>query len=271
MKKYILFLVGPTCVGKTELSISLIQKYPLEIINMDSVMVYKYMDIGTSKPNKKILKKFNHHLIDICDPKFDYSVFNFCIDAINTINLCWKNKKIPLLVGGSMLYFNLLYNFLTKLNLNDFSIFYKKNKRNIEILQNFIEKHQILYFDIKIFIFAIIPFNENKLFNLIKKRLYNMIKNGFIEEVNFLYSRNDITLKCKSIKSIGYNDLWLYCDNKLTFKNAINSTLNSTINLYKKQIIWLKKFKKNMIFVENKNYVSLNYLSNIIDKNLIFF
>lgn len=97
--------MGPTACGKTNLAINLSQQLPIEIINVDSAQVYIGMDIGTNKPNRTELTIVKHHLIDICNPQEYYSVSKFCEDASILLNKIHARGKIPLLVGGTMLYF----------------------------------------------------------------------------------------------------------------------------------------------------------------------
>ena len=103
--KKVIFLMGPTACGKTELAINLANRLPVEIINVDSAQIYIGMDIGTNKPSKQQLALTKHHLIDIRLPNQHYSVADFCSDADNLIKSIHAKNKIPLLVGGTMLYF----------------------------------------------------------------------------------------------------------------------------------------------------------------------
>lgn len=100
--------MGPTAVGKTALAMQLALKLPVDLISVDSVMVYRGMDIGTGKPSAEELARFPHKLIDICDPKDAYSAAQFCSDAKQTMQQSWQQHRIPLLVGGTMLYFKAL-------------------------------------------------------------------------------------------------------------------------------------------------------------------
>lgn len=101
-------LMGPTASGKTPLAIELIQHFPCEIISVDSAMVYRGMDIGTAKPDAATLQKAPHRLIDIRDPAEKYSAGDFRTDALREIAEVIKLGKIPLLVGGTMMYFRVL-------------------------------------------------------------------------------------------------------------------------------------------------------------------
>lgn len=108
MKNKIICLLGPTASGKTNLAIRLTQEFPCDIISVDSAMVYRDMDIGTAKPTAAELAIAPHRLINICDPRENYSAGQFCQDALREINDIHHQGRIPLLVGGTMLYFNLL-------------------------------------------------------------------------------------------------------------------------------------------------------------------
>lgn len=111
----VLFLMGPTAAGKTQLVVRLRQSLPVDIISVDSAMVYKGMDIGTAKPSAEILAIAPHRLIDICDPMEAYSAARFCHDARKEINAIRSNGRIPVLVGGTGLYFRSLEHGLSKL------------------------------------------------------------------------------------------------------------------------------------------------------------
>ena len=111
----IISLLGPTGIGKSSLAIELKNKYPIEIISVDSVMIYRDMNIGTDKPSDKILSSIKHHLINIRNPNESYNVGQFYKDIRIIIKDIHDNDKIPLLVGGSMMYFNSLFNGLSLL------------------------------------------------------------------------------------------------------------------------------------------------------------
>jgi tRNA dimethylallyltransferase len=103
-----IFLMGPTAAGKTDLAIELTKVLPCELISVDSALVYRGMDIGTAKPSKALLEKYPHRLIDILDPSQSYSAADFRTDALQAMGEITARGKIPLLVGGTMLYFKAL-------------------------------------------------------------------------------------------------------------------------------------------------------------------
>lgn len=103
-----IFLMGPTASGKTDLALELMQALPCMLISVDSAMVYRGMDIGTAKPSPELLAQYPHHLVDIRDPLDSYSAADFCTDALALMAKATAAGRIPLLVGGTMLYFKAL-------------------------------------------------------------------------------------------------------------------------------------------------------------------
>lgn len=101
-------LMGPTASGKTELAMSLADHYPCELVSVDSALVYRGMDIGTAKPDRSTLLRYPHHLVDILDPAESYSAARFRVDVLELIGDIVARGRIPLLVGGTMLYFRAL-------------------------------------------------------------------------------------------------------------------------------------------------------------------
>jgi len=110
-----IFLMGPTASGKTGLAVELLQQLPIELISVDSALVYKGMDIGTAKPDAATLAKAPHHLIDIIEPTHTYSAAHFRKDALALMVDITSRGKIPLLIGGTILYFNALQGGLSQL------------------------------------------------------------------------------------------------------------------------------------------------------------
>jgi tRNA dimethylallyltransferase len=118
----VICLMGPTASGKTALAVELVQQLPCEIISVDSAMVYRGMDIGSAKPDAATLQLAPHQLIDICDPATPYSAGEFRRDALRAITETHARGKIPLLVGGTMLYFRVLQHGLAALPVADSAI-----------------------------------------------------------------------------------------------------------------------------------------------------
>ena len=118
-KALAIFLMGPTASGKTDLAVSLCQRLPCDIISVDSALVYRGMNIGSAKPNAEVLAKTPHRLIDIRDPSEPYSAAEFRQDALEEMAEITTRGRVPLLVGGSMLYFKTLRDGLAELPVAD--------------------------------------------------------------------------------------------------------------------------------------------------------
>jgi len=114
-----ILLMGPTASGKTDLALMLAGSLPCEIISVDSALVYRGMDIGTAKPSPEVLREVPHRLVDICDPAEAYSAARFCDDALAAMEEITAAGRVPLLVGGTMLYFRALQQGLSPLPQSD--------------------------------------------------------------------------------------------------------------------------------------------------------
>ncbi len=142
----VIFIMGPTASGKTSLAIELVQKYPFEIISVDSALIYKEMSIGTAKPTDEELALAPHHLINFLDPALSYSVADFRRDALSKIKEIHARDKIPLLVGGTMLYHRALLYGLSILPSSDDKI---RQRLNILMAEKGIDylHQQLAYYD----------------------------------------------------------------------------------------------------------------------------
>ena len=129
--KPIIFLFGPTASGKTEIAINIADKFPIELISVDSVMVYKDCNIGSAKPTKEVLKEYPHHMIDIVSPNEIFTVADFCSLSKKLVKSSHNKKKLPVFVGGSMMYFKSLFEGIHDLPKRDEN--YRKELKELKL------------------------------------------------------------------------------------------------------------------------------------------
>ncbi|CEL12435.1 tRNA dimethylallyltransferase [Candidatus Portiera aleyrodidarum] len=269
-KPIAIFLMGTTASGKTELAIKLKKLLNCELISVDSAMVYRYMNIGTAKP-----KKIYHELIDIRYPYEIYSVWNFRNDALKAMKKISTYGKIPILVGGTMFYFNILLEGIAKIPVLKYKIehydkyyflllkkIFKKNKlfinnnndiyRNKRFLEVYLNTNKFINFfwqkknkenfPCEVIKFIVTHNNKDILYKNIFFRLNFMLESGLITEVEFLKNMKNMYLGLPAMQSIGYRQVWEYIDGKYNFFILKEKLLAANRNLAKKQKLWLRKF-----------------------------
>jgi len=274
-------LMGPTASGKTALSVQLAQALDTEIISVDSALVFKGMDIGTAKPTLAERGGIPHHLLDILDPSQSFSTGQFRACALALMDDLTRRGKIPLLVGGTMLYFNALFNGLAALPKADPAIRARLDRELAELgntvlhqrlaridpqaaarihpndpqrLQRALEVYEIsgkplsAYFSgqetglpYRTVKFIIAPAERKTLHDLIATRFHAMLAQGFLEEVKRLYGRGDLSPDLPSIKSVGYRQAWAYLDGDYDVTAMTEKAIAATRQLAKRQFTWLRK------------------------------
>ena len=284
MSQTVITLRGPTASGKTDLAISLIKKLPLEIVSVDSVMVYRGLDIGSAKPNQQILNQYPHHLVNISDPENDYSLGKFFKDVNKAIQLITENKKIPILVGGTMMYFNILSKGLSNLPSSDLDIrnrlehkaelmgWPELHKQLSEIdpisatkikpndkqrIQRALEVFELtgkplseFFKDQKntknynFFNICLLPTNRDRLYQRINSRFTKMLSDGLVDEVKNLLASSNLSPSNNSMKSIGYREICAFIESKTTLEVAEQQATMATRRLAKRQITWLRSLKR---------------------------
>ncbi|MEQ4620670.1 tRNA (adenosine(37)-N6)-dimethylallyltransferase MiaA [Providencia vermicola] len=278
-----IFLMGPTASGKTALAIALRQHLPVEIISVDSALIYRGMDIGTAKPNAEELSQAPHHLIDILDPSLPYSAADFRRDALNVMDEITSQGKIPLLVGGTMLYFKALLEGLSPLPSADPAIraeiediaqqhgWADIHRRLAEVdpvaaarihpndpqrLSRALEVYLISgktltemtqtageELPYNVFQFAIAPQDRKILHQRIEQRFHQMLDAGFEEEVRALYNRGDLHVDLPSIRCVGYRQMWSYLEGETDYDEMVYRGICATRQLAKRQITWLRSWE----------------------------
>ncbi|MBD3635010.1 MAG: tRNA (adenosine(37)-N6)-dimethylallyltransferase MiaA [Methylophaga sp.] len=275
-----IFIMGPTAAGKTDLALELAKRHPLEIISVDSALVYKGMDIGTAKPSAEILKQFPHHLVDILEPTETYSAGRFRDDALSLMADITSRGKVPLLVGGTMLYFNALQKGMSKLPSADPTVRAKLDAEAAEFglaylhqrlaevdpvaaarihvndpqrLQRALEVYELTGKSLteltaaqgetlpyKVSKIIVAPFDRAVLHQRIAKRYTEMVDNGFLNEVQKLYQRGDCHPGLPSIRAVGYRQAWAYLSGELDMETFVDKAIVATRQMAKRQITWLR-------------------------------
>ena len=249
----IICVVGPTGVGKTKMSVELAKKYNAIIINCDAMQVYKDMDVATAKVTEEEKEGIKHYLLDICDFKDNYSIYDYQKDARKIIDQN-KDKNI-IMVGGSGLYLksalfdyrfeeenkNNTYDDLNNEELYKLALEKDKNMdihiNNRKRLIRFLNREQkekvepkLLYKD---FYFIGLTTSRDNLYNIINKRVDKMVENGLIEEAKKFYN---VKSDCKSLKTvIGYKELFKYFDKELSLEEALDLIKKNSRHYAKRQ------------------------------------
>ena len=286
-------IAGATGVGKTDLSIKLAQKINAEIISADASQVYKELDIGTAKVTQKEMQGIPHYMIDVVNPDEDYSVGDFERAVNNILNeSCQKNGKNVIIVGGTGLYIKSITDGFAKLPSKDEKIRAELEIKNLQELQEMLkELDEKSYSEIDLsnklrlvraievclltgekfselrtkniknnnykFLKIFLTRDRNELYDRINKRVDIMISKGLIDEARKIYDKYKKSLY--KISSIGYKELFLYFDGKITLEEAVDEIKRESRRYAKRQITWFRK---------EKNYITYN-LSEVSENKII--
>ncbi len=274
--------MGPTASGKTGLAVELCERFGLEIISVDSALVYRGMDIGTAKPDAETLKKAPHRLIDIRDPAETYSAAEFRRDALREMKSITDAGKVPLLVGGTMLYFRALEHGLSELPAANQEVRKRLEQQAAEI--GWSAMHGILQqkdplaasrihpndpqriqraleviaisgqpmselqqqtageaLEYRLHKIIISPEPRSILHERIEQRFDLMMKDGFVDEMNLLFSRSDLTADLPSMRAVGYRQAWDWLEGNCTSDEMRERAIAATRQLAKRQLTWLRR------------------------------
>ena len=279
-KTTVVCLVGPTAAGKTDVAIELTQHFPFEIISVDSAMVYRHMDIGTAKPAPDVLAKAPHRLINIRDPWETYSAGQFCTDALQMIREIRTSGRLPLLVGGTSLYFRALQQGFAPLPPADPDLRRALDERGdregwpalhaelsgvdpvaagrierndrqriqraLEVFALTGEPISVLQSvateapNLELFRLAMFPSDRRALHRRIEGRFLKMMKAGFLDEVERLRAMPGMSADRTAMRAVGYRQLWEYLDGQGNREEAIQRGIVATRRLAKRQLTWMR-------------------------------
>jgi tRNA dimethylallyltransferase len=281
-KPPVIFLMGPTASGKTALSVQLAQALSGEIISVDSAQVFKGMDIGTAKPSLEERGEIPHYLLDILDPAESFSTGQFRHQALTLMHEISARGKIPILVGGTMLYFNVLNSGLAALpganqdiraqldqdleQLGKEALHQRLAKidpesaarihpndpqrvqRALEVyeitgspLTSFFNESQSVDIPFQKIKLILAPLERKILHDRIADRFRQMLEQGFINEVESLYLRGDLSEKMPSIRAVGYRQIWSYLQGEYDYQTMTEKGIIASRQLAKRQFTWLRK------------------------------
>jgi len=295
----ILVIAGPTGVGKTYIAHGIAKKLSAEIINADSLQIYKYLDIGTAKPSPDERKEVPYHLIDLIEPNEEMNAYRYAQLASEAIKSVWSKNKLPIVVGGSGLYLKALLNGLPprlssnkkireelakKWEISPYSLYKELVKIDPETADS-IHPHDKFRIIRALEIFYLTksppssvrkkrkPFIEGDVLKIflirekrdlyfrIKTRAIQMMKKGLIQETKSILEAG-YSADLKPLQSIGYKEAVLILEGKLSYSETIRLMIKRTKQYAKRQITWFKK-EKDFIWI---NLTKNENPQEIIDK-----
>lgn len=288
MSNVIFCLMGPTASGKTALACELVQHFPVEIISVDSAMIYRDMNIGTAKPDRQTLERAPHHLIDILNPPEHYSAAHFCEDATRISEQIISQGKIPLLVGGTMMYFRALQQGLShlpeadekvraqllqqaeqhgwaymhqELTRVDASSAARIHSNDSQRIQRALEVYQITKRPLSEFLssskdmpayrfvnLVLMPTERAWLHQRIAQRFEQMLVDGLIGEVEALLQKWQLTDADPSMRTVGYRQVLAYLDGECDYADLLAKGVAATRQLAKRQLTWLRHWPDSFVF-----------------------
>ncbi|WP_297196522.1 tRNA (adenosine(37)-N6)-dimethylallyltransferase MiaA [uncultured Pluralibacter sp.] len=303
-----IFLMGPTASGKTALAIELCKVLPVELISVDSALIYQGMDVGTAKPDAQELASAPHRLLDILDPAQAYSAADFRRDALAEMADIVAAGRIPLLVGGTMLYFKALLEGLSPLPSADPAIRAQIEQQAAEqgwgVLHQQLQEidpvaaqrihpndPQRLSRALEVFFisgktlteltqtsgdalpyrvhqFAIAPASRELLHQRIEQRFHQMLASGFEAEVRALFARGDLHKDMPSIRCVGYRQMWSYLDGEISYDEMVYRGICATRQLAKRQMTWLRGWDDVSWLESEQPERSLNEVLKVVDAGL---
>jgi tRNA dimethylallyltransferase len=274
-------LLGPTASGKSALAVKLAAKLPVEIISLDSALVYRGMDIGTAKPGAELRAQVPHHLIDIIDPDQSYSAGRWREDAVRIVGEVLGRKKIPLLVGGTMLYYRALIAGLDALPQADArvraeidtmaaergwpAVHAELRKVDPEAAQRIAPNDpQRIQRALEVWKLtgkplsslqgvtrpelpfqlkgvALLP-DRAVLHKRIEKRFDAMLRMGLLDEVKRLREKYRLDAAMPSMRAVGYRQVWEFLEGEIDEATMRARALTATRQLAKRQLTWLRSF-----------------------------
>jgi len=273
-------LLGPTASGKSRLALELAARHPVEIVSVDSAQVYRGLDIGTAKPSAEERARVRHHLVDLIEPTQSYSAGQFRADCVGAIMEILDRDRIPLLVGGTMLYYKALAQGIdalpaaepelrrqidaraarhgwpalhadlarvdpasaARISPNDA----QRIQRALEVWElagkplSVLQRAQPAPLPFRLDAYALMPVDRAALHRRIAERFERMLREGLVEELEGLRWRYDLHARLPSMRCVGYRQAWSYLEGEYGIDELRARGVAATRQLAKRQITWLR-------------------------------
>lgn len=277
-----IFLMGPTAAGKTGAAVALAELLPLAIVSVDSALVYRGLDIGAARPDADTLARAPHHLIDRVEPEEPYSAGRFRDEALAMMGRIRADGRVPLLAGGTMMYFHVLEHGLAGMPPADPGLRAELERETAERglaalhaelaaadpdaaarihpndpqrIQRALEVLRLSGRPIselqaeseplacRLLRLAVAPADRAVLHAHIEQRFDAMLEQGLVEEVRALRNRPGMHADLPSMRAVGYRQVWQYLDGELSREEMREKAIIATRQLARRQLTWLRRME----------------------------
>jgi tRNA dimethylallyltransferase len=281
-------LTGPTGTGKSDFALRLAREFPIELVSVDSAQVYRGLDIGSAKPDAATRAAVPHHLIDLVDPAENYSAGQFVRDAARAIDDIEARGRIPLLVGGTMLYLRALIGGIAELPEGsneirarldadaalvgwpalharlatvDAAAAARIHPNDAQRIQRALEVHAVTGEPISahqartksplardFVVAALLPADRARLHAALDARFVAMMDAGLLGEVRSLHARGDLTDRHPAMRAVGYRQMWAHLSGAYPLETGVSRAQAATRQLAKRQMTWLRSMPDIRVF-----------------------
>lgn len=305
----VLLLMGPTASGKTDVACALADQIDCDLISVDSALIYRDMNIGSAKPDAETLARYPHALVDILDPAESYSAADFRLDTLRLIEQSHKNNRLPVLVGGTMLYYKVLLEGIADIPATEPAVRAQitqeaerlgwpamharlaevdpvsaaklhpnHSQRISRALEVFTQTGRPLSAwhseqsanELTFRPIQIALMPEREvLHQRIETRFDKMLAHGFIEEVKGLVDRGDLHLDLPSMRAVGYRQIWQYVVGDIDLRSARDAGIAATRQLAKRQVTWLRSWP-DLNFIATEEPFSVEHVLREVRRFCLF-
>ena len=300
----VIFLVGPTAVGKTAVALEIAKNLAVEIVSADSRQIYKYLDIGTAKPSEQVLSSVPHHFINRINPESTYSAGKFGREARIIIDQIVKRKKVPLVVGGAGFYIQALTDGLDDIDIDTSAVSASLRKRweqgeaanlyaeleaadpltaanlqkndkqrvlrALEVFKTSrkrlsdLQKNNPQPAAFRPMIFGLTA-ERPLLYKKINARVEQMLEQGLVDEVKALEKRG-YTREINALNTVGYKEVFDYLEQKISYQQMVEEIKKNSRRYAKRQLTWFRRYEQIRWFDIEKTGSVVWVAAQIIDQ-----